>query len=218
MGRQVARHAHAAAGHLRAIESLAANADPPRLRIGAVASALVRLVPGALARFRREWPAARVLSVQGDDDELAAWLAAETVDLVVTTRPIAGAGREIVDEFLAVLPRDHRLGRDGRAGLAELADAGLADPGGTCAPVVAAHFAAHGVDWRPDHLVRDVATALAMAEAGITAGVAPAMAVPSPPPPGVRLMPLDPPLHRTVYACHRPDDTHAGAFAQLLTA
>ncbi|WP_158891597.1 LysR family transcriptional regulator [Amycolatopsis anabasis] len=223
LGRQAAEHARAALGHLRAIEALGGRADAPRLRVGAVASALVRLVPGALVRLTREWPASDVLTVRGDDDELAAWLAADTIDLAVTTRPrdardATATEVELTDQFLAVLPRHHLLARGDRVGLAEFARAGVADPGGTCGPLLAAGFAAHGVAWRPDHVVRDVATVLAMAAAGITAGVVPALAAPRPAPAGVTLLPLDPPLRRTLYVRHRTGDRHAATFADLLAA
>jgi DNA-binding transcriptional LysR family regulator len=127
--------------HLHAIESLARRETAPQLRVSAVASALVRLVPHALARFHRDWPASRLLTVQGDDDELAAWLEADTIDLAVTTQPFGDQGDtasevqvELTDQFLAVLPRHHPLSRGDRVGLAKLMNAGVADPGGTCGP------------------------------------------------------------------------------------
>lgn len=219
LGRQAAEHAHAAMRHLHAIQDLAATADAPQLRVGAVASALVRLVPGALDRLRSDWPASQVLTVQGDDDELAAWLADQTIDLAVTTQPRDNPRQgqlELTDEFLAVLPRHHWLSRGDRVGLADLITAGVADPGGSCGPLLAAGFAAHGLAWRPDHVVRDVPTVLAMAAAGITAGVTPALAVPCPAPPGVALLPLNPPLHRTLYIRYHDRHTHAKSLAELL--
>ncbi|MEU6720479.1 LysR family transcriptional regulator [Nonomuraea sp. NPDC046802] len=215
VGHEVAAHARAVLEHLRAIEAL--RGRQPRLRVGAVASALVRFVPEAAARLGPDRPA---LVVQGEDDELAAWLADETIDLAVTTTPCAGGEEEtaITDEFLAVLPRRHPLARRDRVGLADLVAAGVADPGGTCGPLLAAGYAAHGVEWRPAHVVRDVPTVLAMAEAEITAGVVPAIAAPRPAPPGVVLLPLDPPLHRTVYLRHRPGDRQAALLARRLTA
>ncbi|HEY7433419.1 MAG TPA: LysR family transcriptional regulator [Streptosporangiaceae bacterium] len=221
LGRQAAGHAQAAMAQLRAIQALAATAGPPQLRVGAVASALARLVPAALARQRRDWPTRHVLTVQGDDDELAAWLADQTIDLAVTTLPGDDPGQaqlELTDEFLAVLPRHHRLSHSGRVGLAELIRAGVADPGGSCGPLLSAGFAAHGLAWRPDHVVRDVSTVLAMAAAGITAGVTPALAAPRPAPPGVTLLPLDPPLRRTLYIRHHVGDIHAQALAEHLAA
>ncbi|WP_236051369.1 LysR family transcriptional regulator substrate-binding protein [Nonomuraea cypriaca] len=122
------------------------------------------------------------------------------------------------DEFLAVVPRRHPLAGRDRAGLAELVEAGVADPGGTCGPLLAEGFEAHGVEWRPAHVVRDVATVLAMADAGITAGVVPAIAAPRPAPPGVVLLPLDPPLHRTVYIRYRSGDDRAALLAEHLAA
>ncbi|MEU9608433.1 LysR family transcriptional regulator [Streptomyces sp. NPDC048057] len=224
LGQKAAVHARQAMAHLRVIEELAESSRAPQLRIGAVASALVQLVPTTVERLRREWPDSRVLAVQGDDDELAAWLAAETIDLAVTTQPCRGprtqteAQLEITDDLLAVLPRLHPLtGRD-RVPLADLVAAGVADPGGTCGPLLAEWFAAHGVAWRPDHVVRDVSTVLAMATAGITSGVVPALAVPLPSPPGVALLPLDPPVQRTLYIRHAAGHHEAALLARMLSA
>lgn len=102
--------------------------------------------------------------------------------------------------------------------LAGLVAAGVADPGGTCGPLLAEGFAAHGVEWRPAHVVRDVPTVLAMAEAGITAGVVPAIAAPRPASPNVVLLPLDPPLHRTIRIRHDTADPRAALLADQLTA
>ncbi|WP_215547030.1 LysR family transcriptional regulator [Amycolatopsis sp. CA-230715] len=197
LGREVAGHGHAAVGHLRAIEALAHRPEAPRLRIGAVASALVHLVPAALA----EWPDLDALTVVGDDDELAEWFTDSTVDLAVSTTRIPGSKpiSTLTDEFLAVLPRRHRLGRASRIALADLVRAGVADPGGTCGPLLTAAFAEEGVTWAPDHTVRDAATVFAMVAAGITAGVVPALAVPRPAPDGVVVRALDPPVHRTLH-------------------
>ncbi|MEV0613269.1 LysR family transcriptional regulator [Nonomuraea sp. NPDC050404] len=274
LGREVATHGRAAVEHLRAIEALAERVRPDRLRVGAVASALVRLVPEALAKLGPERPA---LVLQGEDEELPVWLSAGTIDLAITTTPpdaatapqpdahpavgknratppaatppaatrspaarpagendhpaggedraadgqdpTVGGGEtqgEFADEFLAVLPRRHPLARHDRVALADLMAAGVADPGGTCGPLLAAGFAAHGVEWRPAHVVRDVATVLAMAEAEITAGVVPSIAAPRPTPPNVVLLPLDPPLHRTIYVRHHPGNPQAALLAKLL--
>jgi DNA-binding transcriptional LysR family regulator len=120
------------------------------------------------------------------------------------------------DELLAVLPAGHRLAQAGRITLEELAAAGFVDPGGTCGPVLAASFAAQGVPWRPDHLVREVSAVLAMVAAGITAGMVPAMAVPLSIPDGVVLRPLAPRVQRGLYVHHAPGDEVAVKFAAWL--
>ncbi|WP_020672130.1 LysR family transcriptional regulator [Amycolatopsis nigrescens] len=218
LGRQVAEHGHAVVGRLRAIDALAQRRDEPRLRVGAVASALVRLVPAALDRLRADWPELDVLTARGDDDELADWLAADTIDFAVTTVRIPGSrpAGVVTDEFLAVLPRRHRLGYADRVGLADLAGAGVADPGGTCGPLLAARFAEQGVSWRPDHTVRDVSTVLAMVAAGITAGVVPALAAPVPAVSKVVLRPLDPPVHRSLYLYRAPGNRYAKSMVGML--
>ncbi|TCP53986.1 DNA-binding transcriptional LysR family regulator [Tamaricihabitans halophyticus] len=220
LGQQAARHGKLAMHELHAIESLAMRANAPRLRVGAIASALPRLVPEATSALHRSWPHATVWTVQGDDDELADWLAEETIDLAITSQPRtadpAEAQLSLLDEFLAVVPHQHPLAQSERVPLAALTAAGVADPGGTCGPQLAAGFAANGVPWQPDHLVRDVSTVLAMAKAGITAGVVPALAVPRQPPPGVALRPLDPVLHRQLYVRYPANQREATEFALLL--
>lgn len=219
-GHQVAEHARAVLDHLRAIEELARPQPAERLRVGSVTSATGHLVPAALTALAAHRPAVEVLTAQGDDDELASWLADSTIDLAVTTVPVDGtpgghARVEIADEFLAALPTSHPLARTLAVPLADLLAAGVADPGGTCGPRLTAGFAAHGLVWRPAHLVRDVDTVLAMVAAGITAGVVPSMSVPAVPS-GVTLLPLDPPLHRTLYVQHAAADELAGQLAKLL--
>lgn len=217
LGRTVATHASAVLDGLRTINDLAAEVRAPTLRVGAVASALVRLVPAGVARLQRDWPRAQVLTLQGEDDELAAWLADGTIDLAVTTRSGLDSQRVLDDEFLAVVPKEHPASRQETIRLAELIRLGVADPGGTCGPALAEGFAAHGVEWRPDHVVRDVGTVVAMAAAGITAGVAPAMALPDPPPAAVAVRPLEPRLSRTVYLHYRPADLDVVHFVERLT-
>ncbi|MFE3174514.1 LysR substrate-binding domain-containing protein [Amycolatopsis sp. NPDC059090] len=217
LGRAVATHASSVLGGLQAISDLAADVRAPTLRVGAVASALVRFVPTAVQRLRQDWPRSEVLTLQGEDDELLAWLADGTIDLAVTTQPGPDSQRVIDDEFLAVVPKEHPASRRERIRLAELIRLGVADPGGTCGPALAEGFAAHGVEWRPDHVVRDVGTVVAMAAAGITAGVAPAMALPDPPPPGVVVRPLEPRLFRAVSLHYRPADQDVVHFVEHLT-
>lgn len=216
-GREVAEHARAVREHLDAVAGLARRAERADLRMGAVHSATVRLVPAVVRRVP-----GRVWVVQGDDDELAAWFAAGTVDLAVSTwgpEHFASAQAHLVreDAFLAVLPARHPLVGHGPVGLRALVEAGVADPGGTCGPQLADGYVAHGESWVPAHVVRDVGTVLAMAAAGITVGVLPALALPDPLPAGVVVLPLDPPLGRTVHV-HVRSVPGAADLAELLCA
>lgn len=203
-GEEVAEHARAVRGHLEAVAALARVSEAADVRVGAIISATVRLVPTIAARFRT----GRVWVAQGDDDEVAAWFAAGTVDVAVSTWgpaefPTADVHLSRPDDFLAVLPARHPLAAGARVGLRALVQAGVADPGGTCGPQLSAGYLAHGESWVPAHVVRDVGTVLSMAAAGITVGVLPAISVPDPVPAGVVLRPLDPPLGRTVHVHHR---------------
>ncbi|UMO99997.1 LysR family transcriptional regulator [Amycolatopsis sp. EV170708-02-1] len=217
-GREVAEHGHAILRHLKMIEALGHRSAPPRLRIGAVASALVRLVPETLAVMHSELPELQVLTIQGDDDELAEWLEAGTIDLSVSTVRIGGieSARPVIDEFLAVLPAWHRLAKADRVDLADLAAAGFVDPGGTCGPILARSFAENGVAWRPEHTVREISTVVTMVSAGITAGVVPAMAAPSRLPQEVVLKPLNPTVRRQLFVHRSPHHDVADKFAKYM--
>ncbi|MGW5456634.1 LysR family transcriptional regulator [Nocardia sp. NPDC003979] len=217
-GREVADHGASIIARLSMIEALADSSEPPQLRVGAVGSAMARLVPQTLERLRRDHPGLRVLTVEGDDDELSAWLDAGTIDMSISTIDHIGTNptTTLEDQFVAAVPHDHRLTRDDRIDLADLSAAGIVDPGGTCGPLLAHQFEDHGALWRPDHTVRGTSTALAMVAHGITAAIVPAMAVPDPLPEGVALRGLRPPLHRRLYVRHEPHNKYATELARLL--
>jgi DNA-binding transcriptional LysR family regulator len=95
-------------------------------------------------------------------------------------------------------------------------EAGTADPGGTCGPLLAKYFAQQGVSWSPFHTVRAASVLFSMVGAGITAGVVPAMAAPRPAPADVVLRPFSPGLHRTVYISRDAKNAYVDDFANLL--
>ncbi len=204
LGRTVAGHGETVLHGLRAIQELRADADEPPLRAGAVASAHPRLLPAALTELRRRSPRREILAVRGEDDELAEWLAADTIDLAISTVPIGPEPRIITDRFLAAVPENHPLAACSGIPAVRLESAGIADPGGTCGPLLAAWFAEGGAHWHPEHTVRDIPTVLTMVAAGITAAIVPALAVPGQLPDGIALRPLLPPLHRKLYIQCRP--------------
>lgn len=222
-GEEVAVHARVIVERLRAIEGLSAQTEAETIRVGTVASAAVRLVPSAVVNFEQRWPECGVLSVQGNDDELAAWLRNGAVDLIVTATADGSIGSdlfggiEIEDHFLAVIPSNHRLAKLRTIDLADLASEGVADPGGTCGPRIAEEFDTRGIAWRPDHVVRDTVTVLAMAAAGITSGVIPAVAVPNQLPHGVALRPLNPSVSRSLYIRYRREHRPSVEFARIIS-
>ena len=116
-----------------------------------------------------------------------------------------GLTQSAVSRTIAAL--EHRLG--GR-----LIHRGL---DGASLTALGRQVAEHGVTWQPDHTVRDVSTVIAMVSAGITAGVVPALAAPLPTPRGVVLLPLHPPLHRTLYIHPQPHNQHVKTLTALLT-
>lgn len=206
IGTRVVEHGRRAVEHIRAIEDLREQPVPAAIRVGAVHSAALHLVPEAVHQFRTLHPDAEVLIARGDDDELLSWLDDRTIHVAVTTRPTTPdrTSSSAADEFLAVLPRTHPLARATEVRLNELVAAGVADPGGTCGPLLEEAYAEHGERWVPAHTVRDLETMFAMVAAGITVGVAPAVAVPHDMPTSVVTRSLEPRISRQLFVSTGP--------------
>jgi DNA-binding transcriptional LysR family regulator len=131
-GELLLEHADVVSGRLRLaegqLEELIA-AEGHRLRVGAFASAMVTMVPDALARLTAEQPAMKADANEGGSEELAAAVGAGELhaavcfqDAALPRREHEGTAREDLHEesFDAVLRPDHPLaGRE--IGLAELA-------------------------------------------------------------------------------------------------
>jgi DNA-binding transcriptional LysR family regulator len=180
---------------------------------------LVNLVPAALERLQSELPTSQVLAVRGDDDELRDWLTAGTVDLSVSTTPIANvaSASPVLDELVAVLPAHHNLVEKERIDLVALAATGVVDPGGTCGTILASAFAKSGISWQPNYTVREVSAMISIAAANIAVGIVPAIAAPQPSSCDVVLRPVCPALRRRLYIYYESRHKVAERFAAFLT-
>lgn len=82
-----------------------------KVRVAAVPSAAVRLLPELVRRFEGVHPGIEIVSLEGSDDEVRSWLDSGVADLGVLAQPIDGLeGVPILeDEFVVLLPAGHPL-------------------------------------------------------------------------------------------------------------
>jgi DNA-binding transcriptional LysR family regulator len=95
-------------------------------------------LPGLLRDFKRLHPEIEVVVLEGTDQEVEEWLAADTVDVGVVMNPVPGRAEAILgqDAWVAVLPASHRQARYARSRgitLEELADQPFVLATGGCA-------------------------------------------------------------------------------------
>ena len=110
----------------------AAEGMRTRLRIGALPTALAGFVPAAIARLRVQHPDTRVTFDEGTSEELSARVASGELDLAVgyddssvarqDDPPGLGRHELLHEQFMVALAPDHRLARESRVRLADLAD------------------------------------------------------------------------------------------------
>ncbi|WP_132922366.1 LysR family transcriptional regulator [Sodalis ligni] len=130
LGEQVVEHARNMLSQLNAIRVLADESrglNSGRIRLASFPSVTSTLLPGLLRDFKRLHPGIEVVILEGTDEEVEEWLAADTVELGMVMNP--GPGRaDIVlgqDAWVAVMQASNRQARHAKAygiTLKELAD------------------------------------------------------------------------------------------------
>ncbi|MEU0563713.1 LysR family transcriptional regulator [Dactylosporangium sp. NPDC006015] len=179
-GAAIAGHARAAVVAAAAIGMLAAQRDgrpAGSIKLAAPPTVCQGLMPGLLARWRDELPGVDVALFEGEDDEVAEWLADHTVDLAVVVDPPPGPGHVLAeDTFHAVLRRDHPLAGEHAVGVADLQDDAFLLSRGGCERHVREAHRRSGVPFAPTHQVRELGTLFAMVRAGIGVSIVPGLA------------------------------------------
>ncbi|WP_213712892.1 LysR family transcriptional regulator [Cedecea lapagei] len=120
LGEQVISHARSMQRHLEAIRSLTETCrdlSGSRIRLGSFPSVTSTLLPGLLRDFRRLHPGIEVVVLEGIDEEVEQWIAADTVELGVVMNPVPGRADVILgqDAWMAVLPASHAMARGARS-------------------------------------------------------------------------------------------------------
>lgn len=116
LGEQVLVHARAMLAQFDAIRALADSAQglhSGRIRLATFPSVLATVLPALISSFRRRHPGIELVALEGTDEEVEEWLAAGTVELGVVLNPEPARHAAIIgrDEWMAVIPASHALGR-----------------------------------------------------------------------------------------------------------
>ncbi|MCG8926075.1 LysR family transcriptional regulator [Lentzea sp. CC55] len=190
-GKELLAHARAAVSASAAITDLAERhraGARGTIRLAAPPTVCQSLLPDLLTRWRAEFPLVDVRVFEGEDDEVAEWLAGGTVEAAVLVDPPAGRGAQIgEDAFHALLRDDHPLAGQPRIGVEELADDPFLLSRGGCERHVRQAHAGH--PFAPRHRVRELGTLLAMVRSGVGVSLVPGL-VASMLPAGLVVVPL----------------------------
>lgn len=116
LGERVVKEARSMLARLDAIRALADESrglSGGRIRLASFPSVTSTFLPGLLRDFKRLHPEIEVVVLEGTDQEVEEWLAADTVDLGVVMNPVPGRAEAILgqDAWVAVLPASHRQAR-----------------------------------------------------------------------------------------------------------
>jgi DNA-binding transcriptional LysR family regulator len=179
-GERILDHARAAVAATDAIRELSERRDGRpvgTLRLAAPPTVCQGLLPDLLARWRDEFPQLKIRVFEGEDDEIADWLASTTVEIAVLVDPPPGDGVLIgEDRFHALLPRDHPLAGQDEVDLRDLDDDPFLLSCGGCERHVRDAYRQAGSRLEPAHRIRELGTLFAMVRAGVGISVVPGLA------------------------------------------
>lgn len=204
LGERVVAHARVMLAELEAIRVLSTESrglSSGRIRLASFPSVISTLLPGLLRDFRRLHPGIELVALEGTDEEVEEWLAADTVELGVVLNPAPDRAEIILgrDQWVAVLPAGHELGRRASAcgiTLDELAIQPFILATGGCAVNGKSLLEQAGLELSDVRVtVRDWTTASMLVREGLGVALLPESTLPEIRH-GLRVVPLVPSIHR----------------------
>jgi DNA-binding transcriptional LysR family regulator len=221
-GQALVSHAEAVTGELRAAEQTVQamlGTQPRRLAVGTFASAGQSLVPGALARFRRQHPDVALSLLDLEPPDGYGLVISGDLDLLITHRypgmPLPGPRglhRQLLlhDPLRIVLPANHPKACSAQLTIADLTDeewisGDVGEPNR-----VSLELAARSAGGLPHiaYETRDYQVTLALIEAGLGISLVPASVLGHASRPGIAFRPVEGmPLARAIYLVHRKRPT-----------
>ncbi|WP_416390815.1 LysR family transcriptional regulator [Alloalcanivorax xenomutans] len=204
LGEPILEHARAMLAHLDAIRALVDDSHGlrhGRLRLGSFPSVISTLLPPMLRDFQLRHPGIEVVSLEGTDEEVEAWLADDAIDLGVVLNPARGRQALLLggDAWVALLPGTHELARRATSRgitLAELATQPFILATGGCKVNGQSLVRQAGLELDDVRVtVRDWASACALVREGMGVSLVPESSLPDNLR-GLRHFPLDPGIRR----------------------
>ncbi|QUH00992.1 LysR family transcriptional regulator [Saccharopolyspora erythraea] len=179
-GERILCHARTAVSAADSIAELAARRDglpTGTLRLAAPPTVCQGLLPELLTGWRHDYPRLAVHVFEGEDDEVADWLAGAAVDVAVLVDPPGGEGVRVgSDVFQALLPHDHPLAGEDVIDVTDLDDDPFLLSCGGCERHLREVYRLGKAQLAPAHRIREMGTLLAMVAAGMGVTVVPGLA------------------------------------------
>jgi DNA-binding transcriptional LysR family regulator len=191
--------------NIRREVKLVGGAETGRVRLGSVPSVSARVLPRLLAFLARRHPGLDVVLFEGSDDEVREWLLSSAIDVGVVTLPSKTfqTTEFTTDQMVAVVPNGHRIAAKPKVRLREIASTPFIMSKGGCEPLIRGMFRSANVPLRVRYEVRDMATILGMVKEGLGVTIVPTLTLPEVHP-GIRALPVYPPLERRLALAVRP--------------
>jgi DNA-binding transcriptional LysR family regulator len=186
-----------------------------------VGSAASRLLPERLRAFKTSYPGIEIVLLEGSDAEVSEWVRADAVEIGLTAEHSASLRGNVVaeDDFVAVVPRGHRLAKRRPIALGDLSNEPFIMSGSGCEPAIRSFFADSGCNLRVAFTVREMTTLFEMVRQGLGVTIVPSLSLPIDQT-DIRMIELTPPRRRTLLALSKLNRTlppAADAFVRLLT-
>ncbi|THB81959.1 LysR family transcriptional regulator, partial [Pantoea allii] len=169
-----------------------------RIRLASFPSVTSTLLPGLLRSFKRLHPGIEVVVLEGTDEEVEEWLAADTVELGLVMNSAPGRADVILgqDAWVAVMPASYPQSGPNGITLQELADQPFVLATGGCVVngkslIEQAGFQLSDVQVK----VRDWISACLLVREGMGVALVPASALPAELR-GLSVVPVTPAIHR----------------------
>lgn len=201
LGEQVIEHARTMLVQLNAIRELADKSrglQGGRIRLACFPSVTSTLLPGLLRNVRRLYPGIEVVVLEGTDEEVEEWLAADTVELGVVMNPAPGRADVILgrDAWVAVMPVSYPQSGANGITLQELADQPFVLATGGCVVNGKSLIEQAGLQLSDVRIkVRDWISACMLVREGMGIALVPESALPTERR-GLSVVPVIPAIHR----------------------
>ncbi|MEL6158716.1 MAG: LysR family transcriptional regulator [Cyanobacteria bacterium J06627_32] len=185
IGKQVlsqAREMLAIAERIQQSAATAIGLETGRIRLGSFPSVSARLLPGLLRRFHQRYPGIEIALLEGTDQEVIEWIRSRTVDAGVVTLPTDKAFKTVElaqDEFLAVVPKHHRLANNSQVDIRQLSDEPFIMSKAGCGPFIKSLFRKVNVTPKIQFEVIGLQTIFTMVEDNMGITIVPSMTLPA---------------------------------------
>ncbi|MEU6802564.1 LysR family transcriptional regulator [Streptomyces neyagawaensis] len=217
-GEALVRHAAGIlAGLTAAEEEVAAIAGlrAGRVRLVSFPSGSSTLVPTALAALRAAHPGTRVSLEEAEPPRSVELLREGDCDIALAFRYEGAANAEewedlvvrplLTDRLVGLVPQGHRLARTGSIGIGELAGEPWIAGCPRCRGQLVRVCESAGFTPRIDFATDDYPAVVGLVGAGLGVAVLPELAIESVRPKGVRMITVEPVVHREIVALTLPD-------------